>query len=87
MDNENFHFTVGALNCISLQDSVGLGGEAASFFANAPADERDHECRRHGVTGQVTLALACLLVDTGAQLILVDTGAGPSASPRRTSTR
>lgn len=81
MSDENFHFQVGALNCIALQDSVGLGGEATSFFANAPAGELAAECRRHGVVGQVMLALACLLVDTGTQLILVDTGAGPSDDP------
>lgn len=78
---ENYRFKLGALSCVAVLDSMGLGGDATSFFANAPAEERARVCRAHGVDDKVTLDLTCLFVDTGSQRILVDTGAGANEDP------
>jgi glyoxylase-like metal-dependent hydrolase (beta-lactamase superfamily II) len=81
----HFRFTVGDFDCLAVSDGALVCGPpddpppAAVLFANAPQAEVDTAL---GQTGQTlpwthwTEEITCLLVDTGAQRILIDAGAG-----------
>lgn len=74
---ESFRFRVGELDCLALSDGT-YAFSADMFFANAPEDELKEALQRHGLRrDEVSVSEACLLVHTGDQVALVDTGMGP----------
>lgn len=80
-------FSVGAFQCVVVSDgeSVGNGDGSGDWgFVNAPpgAIERlfaAHAAGPHAWSSHV--GMNCLVIDTGAQRLLVDTGDGPSDDP------
>jgi glyoxylase-like metal-dependent hydrolase (beta-lactamase superfamily II) len=67
-------FPLGRLTCTSLSDGR-CEYDPSAFFANADPVELAAAYRRHGIgPGTISSPYACLLVDTGAGLVLLDTG-------------
>ena len=82
MNDWSYHFDLGAFKCVTIVDSEDLAGEAAPFFEGATAGEIAQACQAHGAdAAHLPVMLTCLVVDTGAHRILVDTGGGPSPEP------
>ncbi len=76
-----YRVEVGEATCTILVDgSFEYPHPAELLFATAPADERAAALREHGVDPgtweTTTLPYLCLLVETDAGTVLVDTGAG-----------
>ena len=75
-----YRFKIGALECISVSDGF-LQLPAAEFFA-APQAEIEQILRDHFLpTTQLTLQLNTLVVKTGGQVVLMDTGGGKNVGP------
>ncbi|MDI3339031.1 MAG: MBL fold metallo-hydrolase [Sphaerobacter sp.] len=68
-------FTVGSITCTLVSDG-GAAYPAAWVFAGAPDAERERELAGRGIPADVPSRLNCLLIETGGQRILVDTGMG-----------
>ncbi|ACZ37711.1 MBL fold metallo-hydrolase [Sphaerobacter thermophilus] len=71
-------FSVGSITCTLISDG-GAAFPAASVFAGAPEEERERELAERGIPADVPSNMNCLLIETGGQRILVDTGMGPFA--------
>lgn len=81
MNDECYHFAVGQFECVAVQDGV-FAASAKYFFANAASASLAKSLEAHNLQpGQITLPIHHLLVDTGKNLILVDTGMGPGNRP------
>jgi glyoxylase-like metal-dependent hydrolase (beta-lactamase superfamily II) len=83
MDARHYRFTVGDFECLAVSDGalVSEPPEAPGpiLFANAPPADLDAALQESGVETPWTYwteEMNCLLVDTGAQRVLVDAGAG-----------
>lgn len=75
--SHHYPFRVGTFDCIVVSDGVSAF-RAALVFGNAPEDERDRILRDRGMdTEMVQSSLNALVVNTGSNLILIDTGIGP----------
>ncbi|PTY08678.1 MBL fold metallo-hydrolase [Opitutaceae bacterium EW11] len=72
-------FAVGALRCHILFDT-DMDYAANAFFINAPAAQLTAALAPYG--GKVTTPYAALLIETGQQRVLIDTGMGPTGNPR-----
>jgi glyoxylase-like metal-dependent hydrolase (beta-lactamase superfamily II) len=69
-------FQVGEIRCTLLNDGL-YDYPSNLIFSNVPVEERDKELQaRHEPTGHVTSPFSCLLVDTGRNKVLIDTGIG-----------
>lgn len=78
---ESFRFRVGELDCLALSDGT-YAFSADMLFANAPEDELKEALQHHGLRrDEVSVSEACLLVYTGDQVVLLDTGMGPGLRP------
>lgn len=76
MTDETFRFSVGRFACIAIHDG-DASYTANRFFINAPAEELDRALRAHGVDPMhIPSPYSGLVIDTGTQRVLVDTGAG-----------
>jgi len=80
-DKPGHHFRVGALACAVVSDGSYVYHDPASLlFVNAPVAERDLALRAYGIEDETwheyVSPYSALLIDTGKQTILVDTGAG-----------
>ncbi len=81
MAAETFRFKVGELDCVAVSDGT-YTLDANRLFANAPEHQLREALLRHGLKpDEVPVSEACLVVCTGQQMILVDTGMGPDLSP------
>jgi len=81
---KTFRFEVGGFECVSISDGYQpIGAELLRrFFAGAPLHELHQAFRKHGIEPEyMDLACNCLLIDTGACRVLVDTGGGPFFDP------
>ena len=83
MDARHHRFSVGAFECLAVSDGalVSEPPEAPGpiLFANAPPAELDAAVRESGGSTpwtRWTEEITCLLVDTGSQRLLLDSGAG-----------
>ena len=84
MDDGVFRFEFGDFVCYSISDGTkALGAELlATFFAGSTAEALESAYGRHGVSPDTfELDFNCLLIDTGSERILIDTGCGPAADP------
>ena len=84
MQPKVFKFEIGDLRCYSISDgTIPLGAEllATFFHGSSPADlQRAYE--RNGITpDSYELDCNCLLIDSGAERILIDSGGGPFHNP------
>ena len=76
MNNDYYHFKLGAFDCTSVSDGSN-DYPPQNIFANAPKDELEAVLRRHNLpTDHVTTPYTYLVADTGEQRVLVDMGAG-----------
>lgn len=74
-------FGLGELVCTALSDG-GHDYAAAEYVANADMSEVERALDRHGATlEKIPSPYTCLLIETGGQLVLVDSGAGDSLGP------
>lgn len=81
MTDKIFRFSVGKINCILIPDGVHDYAEPSGLlFPDAPKEELRKELLVQGVDpdnwSTWTSDYKCLLIDTGKQLVLLDTGAG-----------
>ena len=75
-----YRFKVGSLECVSVSDGF-LSAPAAEFFV-APKAEVEQILRDNFLpTTQLTLHLNTLVVKTGGQVVLMDTGGGKNVGP------
>ena len=84
MNDSIFQFSVGNFKCISISDGMQPidGDMLPTFFNGAAADELVVELRKHGISPDFyDLDCNCLLIDTGSERILVDSGGGPGFDP------
>lgn len=79
MDNSVYEFSVGDFKCLSISDGQQpIDAETLpTFFAGAPADELSAALRRHGLSpDHHELQCSPLLIDTGSERVLIDSGGG-----------
>ncbi len=76
MNGETYRFNVGKFECIAINDGTFIYN-AGQYFANAPRDDLARALRDHGVDPErIPSPYTCLVVNTGAHQVLIDTGAG-----------
>jgi glyoxylase-like metal-dependent hydrolase (beta-lactamase superfamily II) len=85
MDVRHFRFAVGDFECVAISDGTVVCGPpeipGSMLFANASQADLDLAIRESAGSLPLTRwteEITCLLIDTGAQRILVDAGAGGS---------
>jgi glyoxylase-like metal-dependent hydrolase (beta-lactamase superfamily II) len=79
MGGETNTFRVGAIQCTPVSDG-SFPYPPSLFFANVSQQRLEEELRAHGLrTDEITGTYTCLLVSTGKNKVLVDTGAGKMA--------
>lgn len=74
-----FTFSVGDFECVSISDGSQLldAETQQTFFAGSTAQELARALRQHGLPlDHLDLQSNCLLIDTGAERILIDSGGG-----------
>jgi glyoxylase-like metal-dependent hydrolase (beta-lactamase superfamily II) len=72
-------FTPGDLRCLAIADGT-FPYSAGLFFPGAPPDRLTAALARHALQPDpIPCPWTCLLVDTGGQRVLLDTGGGPTA--------
>jgi glyoxylase-like metal-dependent hydrolase (beta-lactamase superfamily II) len=81
MSNESFAFEIGNFECIAVSDGT-FAYPDHSFFVNAARERLEEVLREHNIQpGEITAPWTCLLINTGQQRVLVDTGAGVGLVP------
>jgi glyoxylase-like metal-dependent hydrolase (beta-lactamase superfamily II) len=76
MSFDSQRFQVGTFEGVALSDGA-FNYPLESLFANAPVEQVREALRERGLPlDRVTTPYTCLLVDTGAHRVLIDTGAG-----------
>ncbi len=81
MSSENYRFKLGAFDCIVVSDGTfAYPHPAAIFFVNAPKQDLVGVLREHNIDlehwEEHISPYLCLVINTGENLVLVDTGAG-----------
>ena len=79
-----YNFTVGDFKCVSISDGIQpIDSELLpTFFAGSQPSELAAALRRHGMSpDHYDLDCTCLLIDTGSERVLVDSGGGPFFDP------
>ena len=81
MNTETYRFKVGNFECIAVSDGT-FAYPDQSFFVNAPKGRLEQVFREHNMQpGEIIAPWTCLLVNTGPQRVLVDTGGGTGLVP------
>jgi len=81
MNTNIYRFKVGTFECIAASDGV-FGYPDYGLFVNAPKERLAETLRQYNIhPGEIMLSYTCLLINTGKQQVLVDTGEGPRALP------
>ena len=81
MSMERYHFTVGTIDCIAINDGTFVYA-AAEYFANAPQADLQPALQQHDLTpNRIPSPFTCLLLTTDRQRVLVDTGIGAGVTP------
>ena len=81
MNTTSHRFTIGNFQCFAVSDGTSVYAHpAATLFPHAPAAELEQALRAHAIDPDTWTEwrsdYTCLLVDTGAHRLLVDTGMG-----------
>lgn len=80
LNEDIFHFTIGKFKCTCIRDT-DVDYPLENFFSNVPKDQIEAALREMGVPiDRVHTPLTHLVVDTGKNKILVDTGYGKNLS-------
>lgn len=80
-----YRFNVGAFECIVLTDGITPldAGITENLFAHAPQDQLAAALQAQGIRlDALENHLNCLLVNTGSQRVLIETGLGSDAGPQ-----
>jgi glyoxylase-like metal-dependent hydrolase (beta-lactamase superfamily II) len=76
MKSETFRFQVGSYSFIAIRDNAPVY-PIGMFLTNLAKDRYEPELIKRGHdTQQIELPYTCLLIDTGREKVLVDTGSG-----------
>jgi glyoxylase-like metal-dependent hydrolase (beta-lactamase superfamily II) len=76
MGTETFRFQVGGFSCMTIRDNV-FRYPSAMFFTNVPPQTYQPLLGERGEDPeQLDLPYTCLLIDTGRERLLIDTGIG-----------
>lgn len=76
MTTQPYHFELGNFKCIVMRDG-GHMGSAEFIFCNAPQDDVAQILQKHDLEAdQLGSSWTCLLIDTGKETLLIDTGIG-----------
>ncbi len=79
MPSSTYSFKVGEIECFPLSDG-SFPYPPGMFFASVPQERFEQELRAHNLpTDVVTGTYTCLLISTGRNKVLLDTGAGNMA--------
>lgn len=83
MTGVTYSFQVGSFDCLAVSDGANaVPGADQLLFANADPDEVQQALSEAGIDpSQMILQHTSTVIDTGDDLVLVDTGSGPSALP------
>jgi len=83
--NDVYHFKVGAFECMAISDGThtytppAFPPPATFLFANAPKESLEQTLRKYNLQSEQWVEWVspyiCLVIDTGNNLVLVDTGA------------
>src|SRR5688572_11612153 len=77
MSRPAHRFSVGTFACTVISDGAStFGGPAGPAFANATPEEVMAAMRDAGTSSDISFN--CLIVDSAAGRLLIDTGSGPS---------
>ncbi|MBN1190168.1 MAG: MBL fold metallo-hydrolase [Dehalococcoidales bacterium] len=89
MKATNYHFNIGSFKCVAVSDGTMTYAPPAFppppnfLFVNANTDKLNRILSGHGIKiaewKEWISSYACLLVDTGKYIVLIDTGAGSLA--------
>ena len=90
MNAENYRFNVGSYECIAISDGYHIYAPPTFpppwtlLFANAPKDSLEQKLSEYDLSLEKWIewqsTYICLVINTGKNLVLVDTGAGALAS-------
>jgi hypothetical protein len=82
MKSETFRFQVGSFSCIAIQDDAPVY-PIGMFLTNVVKEQYEPQLIERGESAQYTeIPYTCLLINTGRERLLVDTGVGvDSARP------
>jgi glyoxylase-like metal-dependent hydrolase (beta-lactamase superfamily II) len=76
VESDSFRFRVGSIECLAVSDGT-FTYPTSAFIANAPLEIFEQELRNHDLPSREILSsYTCLLINTGRNQLLVDTGAG-----------
>ena len=79
MNNEFYKFKVGEFECVAVSDG-GMNYPVELFFSNAPIEDVNAALRQQNLTTEhIHTPYTCLFINTGRNLVMVDTGAGDIA--------
>ena len=77
----SFRFRVGELTCLAVSDGSYVL-DAENLFCNVPRQDLDEALRDYGLaSGEVPVEENCLLVQSGEETVLIDTGMGSGLRP------
>jgi len=79
VENSIYEFTIGDFKCLSISDGTQpIDAETLpTFFAGASTDDMADALRRHGLSpAHHELQCSPLLIDTGDERVLIDSGGG-----------
>lgn len=84
MSNNNYHFKIGEFDCIIVNDGTfAYPNPAQLLFINASQESLQQALQKHNVLLEdwevYISSYPCLVINTGQQMVLVDTGAGELA--------
>src|ERR1700751_4211018 len=75
MESNREPFSVGEIQCVAISDGT-FSYPTGWFFSDVPPEQLEGSLRDHGLPlNQVLSPYTCLLVNTGREKILIDTGA------------
>jgi glyoxylase-like metal-dependent hydrolase (beta-lactamase superfamily II) len=78
--NERYHFQLGDFECIAIRDAV-MAYPIDEVFPDVPREQLAQALADHQAPSkEIVFDYSCLLVDTGKQRLLIDTGCGHIAS-------
>lgn len=79
MSDNHYRFQLGEFECIAVSDGVS-SSDVRKLFLNAPRQTLFEALEERGLPrDEIELSATCLLVNTGEQRILIDTGRGPTS--------
>jgi hypothetical protein len=77
----SYRFTVGDIECIAVADGT-LPYAADDLFVNAPKEQAEQVVREHDLhPDEIPISYTGLVINTGRQHLLVDTGLGAGVAP------